>query len=205
MKAASQKPQRDSLPPQAFEELLRALGPDRGSAALRYESLRQRLVKFFTWERCSFPEDRADEVINRFARRLAEGETVTNAENYCHGIARLVVLESRLEMSRMRETSGELQRLAGPSARTESETEICLGKCLEALEASQREFLLAYYEGEKSQRIENRLRLAEKLGISLNSLRNRALRLREKVENCTRRCGGGKGARDTAGAPHTED
>jgi DNA-directed RNA polymerase specialized sigma24 family protein len=187
MRAGSHRPERWNLTPEAWEALLQALGQDRNAAAVRYETLRRRLIKFFAWERCTFPEDRADEVINRFARRLAGGESVAHPESYCHGIARLVVREAHLEMARQQETARQLRALPSP-APGPGEIDECLARCLKTLEPPQRDLLLAYYEGEKSQRIQNRARLAMKLGVTLNTLRNRALRLREKIENCTRGC-----------------
>ena len=64
-------------------------------------------------------------------------------------------------------------------------------KCLEAcfqemLTPDEREFLLQYYEGDRQVRIQSRQRMAARLGIGLNALRNRALRLREKLETCLR-------------------
>ena len=77
-----------ALSGEAFERLLAAFAPSREEAALRYESLRQRLVRYFTWERCPFPEERADEALNRVARRLEEGEPVQNVEQYAAGDTR---------------------------------------------------------------------------------------------------------------------
>ena len=59
-----------------------------------------------------------------------------------------------------------------------------LEHCLGLLSADQRSFLLEYYQGEQRTRIENRKRMAERLRLPLNAVRNRALRLREKLENC---------------------
>ena len=41
---------------------------------------------------------------------------------------------------------------------------------------------------EKRGKIDNRLSLAEKLGIPLNALRSRAQRVRAKLEQCVNRC-----------------
>jgi hypothetical protein len=45
-----------------------------------------------------------------------------------------------------------------------------------------------YYKDEKRQKINNRLSLAERLGIPLNALRSRAQRVREKLEQCVMQC-----------------
>ena len=70
--------------------LLAALGPE---AADRYEQLRWRLVRLFQWERCVDPETRADEALDRLAKRLAKSEPVERIENYLFGIARLLLRE----------------------------------------------------------------------------------------------------------------
>jgi hypothetical protein len=68
-----------------------------------------------------------------------------------------------------------------------------LGRAGAALESAgrlplQRSFILRYYQGDKRCRVENRHRMAEELDLPLNALRNRALRLREKIENCVSKC-----------------
>lgn len=179
-----------TLSEEAFERLLAAFGGTREEAAERYESLRLRLVRFFTWERCLHPEDRADEAFNRAARRLAEGETVQNIEHYTSGVARLLAKESVAEQIRQeRAYSGWAHSRNGvgvPGASAEYEAD-CLETCLrEVLSTDERDFLLQYYEGDRQVRIQSRQRMAARLGIGLNALRNRALRLREKLESCLR-------------------
>ena len=179
-----------TLSEEAFERLLAAFGPTREDAAERYESLRTRLVRYFTWERCAYPEERADEAFNRVARRLAEGEPVQNIEHYTSGVARLLAKESIADQIRQqrayhgwaRQRNGEAA--AEPSAEREA---ACLEACLqEMLSPEERDFLLQYYEGDRQARIQSRQRMAARLGIGLNALRNRALRLREKLESCLR-------------------
>ncbi len=48
--------------------------------------------------------------------------------------------------------------------------------------------ILSYYEGKQRTRIENRKRLAETLGVPMNSLRIRVHRIREKLESCLINC-----------------
>ena len=69
--------QKWTLTQEAFDKLLLALGgdgdgPDRGGQ--KYLEIRGNLIRFFEWRGCPFPEDHADETINRMARRVAEGE-----------------------------------------------------------------------------------------------------------------------------------
>ena len=60
----------------------------------------------------------------------------------------------------------------------------CLKKCLEELPPASRELIIEYYYGETSTRIKNRKSLAQRLGVQTNTLRVKALRIREKLEAC---------------------
>jgi DNA-directed RNA polymerase specialized sigma24 family protein len=188
---------------EAFEKLLQSMGPDRDAAGAAYEELRQRLLRFFRWEGCSNAEDCADDVFNRLSSKLLAGERILNPVAYAGGIARLVLKETNRRQAREQQ-----QPLAGPveipvqpsfvreleeSGERAAVTQRCFENCLGELSADVREFLLDYYRGEASIRIRNRQRMANRLEISLNSLRNRALRLREKLEACVGRCCDGDG------------
>src|SRR5262249_35815848 len=63
---------RWALTQEAFDKLLAALGPDRESAAEKYLEVRSNLIRFFEFRGCPFPEDHADETINRVAKRACE-------------------------------------------------------------------------------------------------------------------------------------
>src|ERR1051326_9571412 len=85
--------QKWTLTQEAFDQLLVALGGDRDSAAQKYLEIRNNLTRFFEWRGCAFPEDHADETINRIAKRVAEGEEILNYSGYALGVARLLLLE----------------------------------------------------------------------------------------------------------------
>ena len=60
------------LTQEAFDALLGWLDANRESAALKYETIRLRLVKIFVCRGCADAEDLADETINRVVSRLPE-------------------------------------------------------------------------------------------------------------------------------------
>jgi len=159
-----------------LQQLLAVLG---GEPAERYEALRWRLVRLFHWERCGEPEVLADEALDRLARRVAEGEPIAQLESYLFGIARMLLREEAARAMRQRtklaEFSREQVRLSLPASDELAER---LRRCLDSLEPEQRRIVLAYYDGRP------REQLANELGLQLNALRNRALRLREKLEKC---------------------
>lgn len=177
-----------TLSGQEFDALLRALHPDRAAAGEEYEKLRSRLVAFFRWEGCAAAEDWADEVINRVARRVAKGEAIRNLPAFVSGVARLAAREAGRRQARESGNLIEMPAPAGAHAAADEHPAKCLDQCLNALDGDARDLILRYYDGDAEARIRNRKALAAELGISLNSLRNRALRLRDRLESCVGNC-----------------
>ena len=179
-----------ALTQEAFDRLLAAFGEDQESAGKKYLEVRTNLTRFFEWRGCPFPEDHADETMNRVAKRLTEGEEILNPSSYCVGVARMLLLEVNKERAREQQALGEMARApSAASDATESEGHIeCLRACLGNLSADNRELIVEYYQGEKGTKIENRKRLTERFKVPVNTLRMRALRLREKLQACVEEC-----------------
>src|SRR5215470_11269392 len=181
----------------AFDKLLVAFGGDRESAGQKYLEIRNNLTRFFEWRGCAFPEDHADETINRMAKRVAEGEEILNHSGYAMGVARMLLLE--INKGRQREQSALAEIGAAPDAYVEANDDEsrldCLRNCLQTLSPDNRELILQYYQGEKGEKIDNRKKLIERLGIPVNTLRMRALRLRERLQSCVEECLNGRTSR----------
>ena len=174
-----------------FSQLLLRLNSDGVRAGDEYEELRRKLIRFFEWRNAPFPEEHADEVFNRLARRLAEGVTVQNVATYCYEIARLVLLET-LKGSDSRRAS--LEDVSVAVAETDDQAvqkEIrltCLDDCLQTLPENGRDLIVEYYRDDRRDRIERRKGLAARLGLQREALANRAQRLRDKLERCVTQC-----------------
>ena len=183
--------QKWALTQESFDQLLLALGGgDRESGSQKYLEIRSNLTRFFEWRGCSIPEDHADETINRIAKKVAEGEQILNPAGYAMGVARLLLLE--ILKSRQREQSALTEIGQASEAYVDSDDGEgrldCLRDCLQTLSADNRELILQYYQGEKGEKIENRKKLIDRLGIPVNTLRMRALRLRERLQGCVEQC-----------------
>jgi len=179
-----------ALTQEAFDKLLAALGPDRESAAEKYLEVRSNLIRFFEFRGCPFPEDHTDETINRVAKRACEGEEIRNPAGYFLGVARMLLLEIHKERAKERQALSELAD-SGAALYEFEELEPrvqCLERCLGNLSTENRELILQYYQGEKGAKIENRKKLTDRFEIPLNTLRMRALRLREKLQVCVENC-----------------
>ena len=179
-----------TLTAEAFDNLLSAFDSDRDSAGKKYLGLRANLIRFFEWRGCPFPEDHADDTFNRVARKVADGEDIRNLSGYVMGVARLQVLEIIKSTSRQRDALGEYQKSVNEVADIpESESRIdCLQKCLQQLSPDNRDLIVQYYQGDKREKIENRRKLGERLGVAMNTLRMRAQRLREQLQGCVEEC-----------------
>ena len=176
-----------TLTQNAFDELLRTLDSDRDRAGNIYQKTRDNLIRFFEWRGCPFPEDHADETINRVAKRVSEGEEVREITKYFFGVARLLFLEIQKERTRALHAFANLPQ--ADDCLDSNETRLdCLKQCLKSISVDQHDLIIAYYQGEKTHKIQNRQRLSERLQIPINTLRMRALRLRDQLEACVEAC-----------------
>jgi RNA polymerase sigma factor (sigma-70 family) len=169
----------------SFDALLARLDPDRERAGERYEVLRQKVLRIFEARGCASAEDLVDETLDRVTRRLEEGENILDLSAYIGGVARRVAREAWLRQTRM---AGEeaVPPAAAADAEPEDEELIaeCFERCLASLPRESRELILKYYCGERREKIDGRQAMADRLGLSLNALRNRAHRIRGKLEDC---------------------
>jgi DNA-directed RNA polymerase specialized sigma24 family protein len=173
----------------ALDKLLAAFSDDRDEAGEKYLLLCKNLLRYFEVRGIFNSQSATDEVINRLARKLESGEQLENVNTYALGIARLLTLE--LRKSPEQKTSNELPEISTSPTEETSEKEQklgCLDKCLGEISSEKKEIIVGYYQGERREKIENRRKMAGKLGLPQNALRSRAVRLRGKLESCIKKC-----------------
>src|SRR5215467_1443276 len=129
------------LTPEAFHKLLSSLADDPDAAGQKYLEIRNNLTRFFEWRGCPFPEDHADETINRVAKRIAEGEEIRNPSSYCVGVARMLLLEIAKGRAREQQALGEAagSQLVMPDEDAAEGPIQCLRSCLQELPPDNRE------------------------------------------------------------------
>ncbi|MGH9835290.1 MAG: sigma-70 family RNA polymerase sigma factor [Blastocatellia bacterium] len=182
-----------TLTGEAFAKFLACLDPDPDCAGEKYENLRLTLIKFFDWRGAHFPEECADETINRVVRKLDGGDVLRDVETYCLGVARMVFLETLKRPEHRRVGLDEAPDIAAPvSSGSEDEEEDeqrrCFNHCLRELPPESRQLILLYYQDERREKINNRQAMADRLGIPLNALRSRVQRIRDRLERCAEQC-----------------
>jgi DNA-directed RNA polymerase specialized sigma24 family protein len=191
------RPQRDwKLDTAAFDRLLHWLDGGVDSEGHKYIEMRRRLVAYFDRKNCLAPEDLADETLNRVARRLHE-EGIAEAETparYCYIVARFVFMENIRRVRQEQKLRGELEWLAQSVTPDSQHADLhermleCMRSCIENLGPTKQDLILGYYTGRERQKIANRKRLADELGITTNALSIRTCRIRDELENCVKQC-----------------
>jgi RNA polymerase sigma factor (sigma-70 family) len=183
----------------SLSKLLALFDPDPERAAEQYECVRAHIIKMFEARGCFASHELADEVTDRIIRRIEAGEEIIEAtfRNYFFGVARNVFREylrspenalSSRELLDIPDASVQESAFL-PDGPDESEREMnCLEACLAKLPPETQRLIISYYDWEEGKKIPSRKRLAAELGVSLNSLRIRAHRIREELEKCATGC-----------------
>ena len=191
---------RDSvIPPESFDEILAWLNPDRDVAAQMYVQLRHDLAKLFMWGRCPDPEGMTDETFDRVAKKVHEVRQSYQGDPrlYFRAVANNLIKENFKKIK----TQVSLDDIDLPDQQTietaeeTADIEDCLQSCLQKLDNERRKLILAYYAKEKQAKIDYRHELAQRLEISLETLRVRVFRIRASIAECIESCLEGKGQR----------
>jgi RNA polymerase sigma factor (sigma-70 family) len=181
-----------AIPPESFDEILAWLDPDRDVAASMYLQLHEDLTQLFQWRSCADPEGLADEVFNRVAKKVHEVRPSYegNPRLYFHAVAKNVIKENlRTVKNHVSLTDFDgLDQPAMASREDDADIHDCLDECLQKLGSDERKLILEYYERERQEKIDHRSELAQRLEISLETLRVRVFRTRRSLEKCIQRC-----------------
>lgn len=184
----------------SFQQFLKWLDQGADSHGEKYLEMRRRLVAYFDRKNCLGADELADETLSRVAQKLDEKGAITGLSpgHYCYVVAKFVFLEylrsdDRNQVS-LEALPGASQPHSRPSppqasgvANADDRVE-CMEHCLNKLQASDRELILTYYQGERRAKIEQRAQLALRLGVTMNALSISACRIRQRLEVCVRRC-----------------
>ena len=185
---------RDSaIPPESLEEILAWLNPDREVAATMYVQLRHDLATLFSFKGCADPEGLTDEVFDRVAKKLNDVRPnyIGDPRHYFRAVANNLFKETlkkaRIQLS-LEGIDPPEQKTTAIEEETAAEREECLHSCLQKLSPEDRKLIVAYYAKEKQAKIDNRIKLAQQIGISLETLRVKVHRTRRSLRKCIERC-----------------
>jgi DNA-directed RNA polymerase specialized sigma24 family protein len=170
---------------ESFALLLAALG-DTPPGGAHYEQLRAKLIFFFSRRLLAFPEDLADEVLDRLAYRLSQHTEIASAEAFALGIARHVAQEQNARKDQVQNVDHTFfDNILAPAVTLSNEEEIVrMEQCLKKLPSSEAHLLGSYYCATGNNQIKARKSLAEALGISPVALRQRVFLARQRLRKC---------------------
>lgn len=172
--------------------LLAWLDPDRDAAGAIYETIREALIQIFTRRGCRAAEDLADRTVDRVIKKLPERlEKGYEGDKklYFYSVARYIAHEYFSEEAGRVELP--LEYLVDPFNPNDEERRLlksCLDTCLQRLSEEDQNLFLAYQDYDKETKIEDRKRLALRMGLEMRQLRTRMFKIRLVLEECIRGC-----------------
>lgn len=184
---ADEEDQRDH---ENLEALLNWLNPDRDEAWKKYEDIRKRLIKIFTWHKLPDGESLAAEVLERVEGKVAEVIQKFSKDDdparYFYGVARNVALEAFRDREKFSEFEEQHGGILTPDELKEdaNSPDEDLDFCLEQLSARDRYVVLAYYQYDEKTKKAEHDQLAEELGMSKSALWTKVSRIRSALEKC---------------------
>jgi hypothetical protein len=190
-------PNRSNMSQDDFERLLAWLDHDREVAASKYLEIHQRMSLLFRLKGCYCPEDLADTVVDRVAKRLDRAELMRNV--YGEHIRVFLAFTKFVFLEHLNErpvhfsllpddaTDGTPSTNVEQSANTENRQQ-CLDICLQRLAIDDRELLPLYYRYPPGEKIAHRKKLVQDLKTTRNALTLKVSRLRTSVADCVKRC-----------------
>ncbi len=187
-------PRNPNISQEDFDEILAWLDSDREQAGVKYEDLRQSLVRILGWKGCVDAEGLADETIDRVTRRIHDLRRTYKGDPrlYFYAVANNVAREYK-KKTNLYVPIGDVETTVStpPPANEEKDRESdwdCFDTCLRELSLENRELILEYYLKEKQAKIDHRKEIAQRLGVSVKALRVRMYRIRAALEECIGRC-----------------
>ena len=181
-----------AIPPESFEEILAWLNPDREVAGAMYVQLRHDLAKLFLWGKCADPEGLTDEVFDRVSRKVHDLRPTYEGDPrlYFLAVANNLIKENfrKIKTHASLDDVGPSRNLITETENEDSDMQDCLDSCLQKLSRERRELIMQYYAKEKQAKIDHRTELAQRSGITVETLRVRVFRIRASLEECIERC-----------------
>jgi DNA-directed RNA polymerase specialized sigma24 family protein len=177
---------RHQITAENFAALLASLGDTPQERGQQYETLRSKLIFFFSRRSLQFPEDLADEVLDRLAHRIAEGVEISSVPAFALGIARHVAQEQSAKQPHLQVVDEIFWNNVPAHLTTQSEEEEIdrMEQCLKKLPRAEARLLEGYYLAPEDNPMQARKNLAGDLGISANTLRQRVFLARQSLRAC---------------------
>lgn len=174
------------LTSEKLDALLQWLNSDPTAAGHEYVSIQKGLIAIFAAKGFCDAEGLADEAINRVAERLPEigpdyeGKPI----HYFRGVAKNIIFE----VGRRKEIATDALPERPVKPLDVSDEYRCLISCLKFLSSKDRDLVLDYHVYQGHDKVVNHLTMAQEIKTSVNNLRVKAFRIRDRLEKCVLEC-----------------
>jgi RNA polymerase sigma factor (sigma-70 family) len=153
---------------------------------------------FFQSNKCTDLDDLVIEVFYRVAAKL-RSEEILDLVPYCVAFAKNIVSEVQKKTWRLSSLDDLPVEGAGLADLHDHEEEIvdkidrermiaCVRRCIAALRPDEQKLVIEYYDTYKGEQIDWRKKLAKNAGLTMETLRTRMNRLRERIEPLVKQC-----------------
>lgn len=177
---------RRALTAEAFGKFLRWLSENDELAVREYQSIRMKLVRYFTHKGCSDPDDLFDKTVDVVVGKIDSCGECPSPLAYCFGVAKNIWRQDLRE----RKSAALEENMAlpvYPDAQVHEQELKCLEHCMDQLAPGDRDIVARYHQSQGHEKIETRRRLADGLG-GINALRIRMCRIRKDLRVCVAAC-----------------
>lgn len=182
----------DEVAKENFDKLLDWLSPDRDEAGVRFEQIREGLIRFFRLKGSHEPELLADESMNRVINRIDTLDLTTGANptSLFYGFAANVFLEYfRTEKMRTVQLNEAFERNSFRHTHVTTDLDIdCLHKCLNGLTGIDGRLIIEYYSEERKAKFEVRQKIAKQNEMAMGTLHTKIHRIKGVLRPCVEKC-----------------
>lgn len=177
-------------PDKSLQKLIDFCSSNENPGGFSYNELRESLVKSFRLKADTDPETAADLALDRVAFKVTQSVKIEDLTKYSIGVARFIFLERLKQNKHERLAADEFYSNRIVEETDTEETDVQLRKwreCFETLANDERELLRKYFaELSFSELNERRSQICSDRKISLNNLRLKIFRLRQRLEKCVK-------------------
>lgn len=174
------------LTPESFGKFLRWLSSDDELAVREYQSIRQRLVRYFTHKGCPDPDELFDQTVDIVVGKIDLVVECPSPLAYCFGVAKNVWRQD-MRVHKPVVLNQDLSSPEQPDSTAYEHELQCLDHCVSKLSMSDRDVVTRYHYGQGRAKIEARRLLADGFG-GMNALRIRVCRIRKDLRTCVITC-----------------
>ena len=180
--------------PEQFQLFLLWLHPEMDQAAEKHETIRAGLYRFFAQRNYHDCDHLVDVTIGRVIAKIETIHLHSNVtqSGYIRGYAQHVYLEAlRHNKEEQLDPVNDQNKFSQPELLdplTPEQDLSCHQQCLAKLKPEDIELLRKYYAPNRDRRESSRQKMAEEIGVTIDNLRVKVMRRREKLKTCVAGC-----------------